>query len=268
MLLGRKSLQGGRREPAVAAPGRAKVAIRTFCRRCAVRRSDASPDPAAGNPARAARSFQGIAEQTTRSLTESLKAIEASAKSKVSQQEKRARVGVPTQVPHRRRLLGEQGPKAGGDKVSGTGWRGQRQGTRQEEQHRHVACNSPDSSTTPSKCTGARNAPPIALADVEQCARRLREPAAHRLAGALKAGKSTLLNALIGEELAPTAATRYTTVVTWFRHGTTPSVQACPCQQISAAVPIGRRDTSELRSRPARSGWARSSRKLPGRHRN
>ena len=87
-----------------------------------------------------------------------------------------------------------------------------------------------------------RNAPPIALADVERCARRLREPLRIALAGALKAGKSTLLNALIGEELAPTAATECTTVVTWFRHGTTPSVQACHVNGQHAAVPIERRD--------------------------
>ncbi|MYR05497.1 Isoniazid-inducible protein iniC [Gordonia sp. SID5947] len=79
-------------------------------------------------------------------------------------------------------------------------------------------------------------------ADLERCAQRLSEPLRIALAGALKAGKSTLLNALIGEELAPTDATECTKIVTWFHHGSSPSVRAHHVNGQSAAVPIERRD--------------------------
>ncbi len=48
---------------------------------------------------------------------------------------------------------------------------------------------------------------------------RLDEPLRVAVAGRLKAGKSTLLNALVGERLAPTDAGECTRVVTWFRDG-------------------------------------------------
>ncbi len=50
---------------------------------------------------------------------------------------------------------------------------------------------------------------------------RLDEPLRVAVAGKLKAGKSTLLNALLGEELAPTNAGEATRLVTWYRHGQT-----------------------------------------------
>ncbi len=51
--------------------------------------------------------------------------------------------------------------------------------------------------------------------------RRLREPLRVAIAGRVKAGKSTLLNALVGEQLAPTDAGECTRIVTWYRHGPT-----------------------------------------------
>src|SRR3954453_19815697 len=48
---------------------------------------------------------------------------------------------------------------------------------------------------------------------------RLAEPLRVAIAGKTKAGKSTLLNALVGEALAPTGAGECTQVVTWYRHG-------------------------------------------------
>lgn len=55
---------------------------------------------------------------------------------------------------------------------------------------------------------------------------RLAEPLRIALAGTLKAGKSTLVNALVGDDIAPTDATEATRIVTWFRHGPTPRVTA------------------------------------------
>ncbi|WP_435532242.1 dynamin family protein [Rhodococcus antarcticus] len=59
---------------------------------------------------------------------------------------------------------------------------------------------------------------PEALDAVRACRERIDGPLRVALAGTVKAGKSTLLNALVGEEVAPTDATECTRVVTWYRH--------------------------------------------------
>ena len=46
------------------------------------------------------------------------------------------------------------------------------------------------------------------------------------IAGRVKAGKSTLLNALVGERLAPTDAGECTRIVTWYRKGPSYAVSA------------------------------------------
>ena len=48
---------------------------------------------------------------------------------------------------------------------------------------------------------------------------RLDEPLRVAIAGRVKSGKSTLLNALVGERLAPTDAGECTRIVTWYRDG-------------------------------------------------
>jgi hypothetical protein len=54
---------------------------------------------------------------------------------------------------------------------------------------------------------------------------RLDEPLRVAIAGKVKAGKSTLLNAMVGEELAPTDAGECTRIVTWYRDGPSYRVQ-------------------------------------------
>ncbi|GIF25965.1 hypothetical protein BJ973_003235 [Actinoplanes tereljensis] len=56
--------------------------------------------------------------------------------------------------------------------------------------------------------------------------RRVDEPLRVAIAGKVKAGKSTLLNALVGEELAPTDAGECTRIVTWYADGRTYAVTA------------------------------------------
>ena len=57
---------------------------------------------------------------------------------------------------------------------------------------------------------------------------RLTGPLRVAIAGKVKAGKSTLLNALVGERLAPTDAGECTKIVTWYRDGTTYRVTMHP----------------------------------------
>ncbi len=67
---------------------------------------------------------------------------------------------------------------------------------------------------------GRRELPDPAARDALTAAlRRLDEPLRVAIAGKVKAGKSTLLNALVGEELAPTDAGECTRIVTWYRDG-------------------------------------------------
>ena len=55
---------------------------------------------------------------------------------------------------------------------------------------------------------------------------RMDEPLRVAVAGRVKSGKSTLLNALVGERLAPTDAGECTRIVTWYRDGHTYQVLA------------------------------------------
>lgn len=57
---------------------------------------------------------------------------------------------------------------------------------------------------------------------------RLDEPLRVAVAGRVKSGKSTLLNALVGERLAPTDAGECTRIVTWYRDGHTYQVMGHP----------------------------------------
>ena len=58
---------------------------------------------------------------------------------------------------------------------------------------------------------------------------RLDGPLRVAIAGKVKAGKSTLLNALVGENVAPTDASECTRVVTWYRNSHVYRVTAAMC---------------------------------------
>ncbi|MCM6777296.1 dynamin family protein [Nocardia sp. CDC159] len=77
-------------------------------------------------------------------------------------------------------------------------------------------------------------------AQLDECARRLDQPLRVALAGHLKAGKSTLLNALVGQDIAPTDATECTRMVTWYRNGSAPRVTAFAADGSRADVVVRR----------------------------
>lgn len=81
---------------------------------------------------------------------------------------------------------------------------------------------------------------PTALRALQGYARRLEEPLRVAIAGMVKAGKSTLLNAIIGEEIAPTDAGECTRVVTWYRYGDTPRVTLHPLTGEPRALAVKR----------------------------
>ena len=71
---------------------------------------------------------------------------------------------------------------------------------------------------------------------------RLDGPLRIAVAGKVKAGKSTLLNALVGEQIAPADAGECTRVVTWYRAGQHPRIGMFPRSGPPVALPVDRRD--------------------------
>jgi hypothetical protein len=69
---------------------------------------------------------------------------------------------------------------------------------------------------------------PVALSVLEDHARRLDEPLRIAVAGMVKAGKSTLINALLGEDIAPTDTAECTRFVTWYRYRDVPRATVYP----------------------------------------
>lgn len=86
------------------------------------------------------------------------------------------------------------------------------------------------------------NDDPIATAALQGYATRLSEPLRIAVAGMVKAGKSTLLNAIIGEEIAPTDTGECTRIVTWYRYGHTPRVTLYPVVGEPRILPLTRQD--------------------------
>ena len=83
---------------------------------------------------------------------------------------------------------------------------------------------------------------PEFASEVDTILGRIDEPLRVAIAGKVKAGKSTLLNALVGEKLAPTDTGECTKVVTWYRDGHTYEVLVQPSDGSPAQQVPFRRD--------------------------
>ncbi|MEM7095873.1 MAG: dynamin family protein [Actinomycetota bacterium] len=79
---------------------------------------------------------------------------------------------------------------------------------------------------------------------VTQLAERFEEPLRVAIAGKVKAGKSTLLNGLVGQELAPTDAGECTKIITWYLDGLTYRATLHPRGRGPVETPITRADHS------------------------
>src|SRR4051794_22898988 len=77
-----------------------------------------------------------------------------------------------------------------------------------------------------------------AQAQVLDVRRRLGEPLRVAIAGRLKSGKSTLVNALIGRRVAPTEVGECTRLVTQFRYGTSDRVDVVRRNGTRASLPL------------------------------
>lgn len=75
---------------------------------------------------------------------------------------------------------------------------------------------------------------------VADCEARLRGPLRVALAGKVKAGKSTLVNAFLADELAPTDAGECTMVTTWYQHGRTPATRVVAVDGAVRELPFRR----------------------------
>jgi hypothetical protein len=95
-------------------------------------------------------------------------------------------------------------------------------------------------------------------ARIHELRARLQGPLRVAIAGKVKAGKSTLLNALVGERVAPTDASECTRVVTWYRNSYMYRVTAVPYEgpptelrfrrtEQALEVDLGDRRAEELR---------------------
>lgn len=88
---------------------------------------------------------------------------------------------------------------------------------------------------------------PEVLAELEALSQRLDQPLRVALVGSVKAGKSTLLNGLLGERIAPTDSRECTRIVTWYHHGAVPSVRGKLTSGETVSIPAKRQqDRLEL----------------------
>jgi len=84
-------------------------------------------------------------------------------------------------------------------------------------------------------------------AELDELDRSLTQPLRVALVGSVKAGKSTLLNGLLGERIAPTDARECTRIITCYHYGTTPAVTATMKSGELVSVPTRRqKDRFEL----------------------
>ncbi len=93
-------------------------------------------------------------------------------------------------------------------------------------------------------CAAARDAvrDPLAAREIAALLERLEGPLRVAVAGRVKAGKSTLLNALVGERLAPTNAGECTRIVSWYLYGPAYRVDAVGTDGVRTELSFTRDD--------------------------
>src|SRR5580658_6534382 len=67
--------------------------------------------------------------------------------------------------------------------------------------------------------SGEELVPDVLKPDLDRLKRRIREPVRVAVVGPVNSGKSTIVNALLGQRIAPTDVSECTKLVAWFRYG-------------------------------------------------
>lgn len=83
----------------------------------------------------------------------------------------------------------------------------------------------------------ATNFPAAMVEGLRRLAKQVREPFVLAVVGMVKAGKSSLVNTLLGDDLAKVGATETTATVNWFRHGTPDPDRPVRCYRRGRAEP-------------------------------
>ena len=237
LVLGRKAYKEDMENRMLRVRSEAKTNVRRFVDDVSFVVSKESRDRLKGVQRQLRDHYRDIANQTTRSLNESLQAALAAAKLEVDERNTRVRelerqLNILRQVtehavnlspPTSPRNLSAQSLSWASDMSTSDHVRAILGGTIQAYRARPAYRERPD----------VHN-------ELDWIGRRLNQPIRIALAGTLKAGKSTLVNALVGEDIAPTDATEATRIVTWFRNGPTPKVTANHRGGRRTNVPIAR----------------------------
>jgi GTPase SAR1 family protein len=84
----------------------------------------------------------------------------------------------------------------------------------------------------------ATRAPASLQDECSKLEQRLREPVRVAIVGPVNSGKSTLVNALLGQRVAPTNKSECTRLVTWFRYGHPQRVEIETAAGIVKALPL------------------------------
>ena len=232
--VGPQGLQGGHGEPdaARARPTRPRPTSAGSSATCRLHPPSArSPATGCETSSALARSHRGIANQTTARSTIAAGDPRGGARSKRAQRRTTAcgNAAVQHSAPGHR----QRGQAAVADPLNSPS-------EHQRTRPRHPGRRHLDHRSDPSTSTD-----PQALAELDWIGRRLDQPMRIAWPAPSRPVSRHLVNALVGEDIAPTDATEATRLVTWFRHGAALG-DGQPPRRRQVDVPITRASADQI----------------------
>lgn len=148
-------------------------------------------------------------------------------------------VGVPAGFRFGRECPCRWAPRTGFDVVSGRRPAPRHRAQSHAATRPHTMASGPLSTRVAALCGElSPRLSPRSRAEVDGVASRIGQPLRVAIAGRLKAGKSTLVNALIGRRVAPTEVGECTRLVTQFRYGTSDRVDVVKRDGSRVSLPL------------------------------